>query len=85
MSLINCKECGHSISDKAKSCPSCGAAGKASSTSYVLATVAALGFGFAAALVAGVAFIMNGHDSMAVPGGIAFVVGAAVGWRRVMR
>jgi uncharacterized membrane protein YvbJ len=24
MSIVNCSECGHQISDKAKSCPSCG-------------------------------------------------------------
>jgi uncharacterized membrane protein YccC len=24
MAIVNCSECGHRISDKAKSCPSCG-------------------------------------------------------------
>ena len=28
MSLINCKECGEKISDKAKCCPKCGAPNK---------------------------------------------------------
>lgn len=25
MTLVNCKECGHEVSDQAKSCPNCGA------------------------------------------------------------
>ena len=87
MAMIKCSECGHLESDKAHACPSCGVAiaSKPSAAKKGLAVIVAFGFGLVAAVVAMTAFIANGYESAAVPGLLAFVVGAAAGWFRVMR
>lgn len=84
MSLVKCHECGQNISTSAASCPSCGAKRK-SAASVLVASIAAIGFGLVSAVVAGTVFVMNGYQSFAVPGLIAFIVGALVGWRRVLK
>lgn len=86
MALINCRECGHQVSTKAQQCPSCGAVIKGSSpVKKGLGVIAALGFGFAAAIVAMTVFVMNDLDSAGVAGVVAFAVGAVVGWYRVVK
>lgn len=42
MSLIKCPECGHSVSDKAKTCPNCGVRIKKKSYAWLIFTVALL-------------------------------------------
>jgi RNA polymerase subunit RPABC4/transcription elongation factor Spt4 len=86
MSLVKCVECGNVVSDQAKTCPSCGISRQSkTAVRKGLAVVVAVGFGFVAAVVAGTVFIMNGHESIMVPGLLAFAVGALTGWYRVMK
>jgi hypothetical protein len=86
MAMTTCRECGHQISTTAKTCPSCGAERAAKAPIKTgLAVFTALGFGLVALIVARVVASMNGYDSTAIPSALAFLVGAAAGWYRVMR
>lgn len=42
MSLINCKECGHKVSDSAKACPSCGVKLRPKTTAFTKAATICL-------------------------------------------
>lgn len=53
MAIINCKECGADISDKAKACPKCGAPNDTISTGKLIELLLYL------ALIAGGAFYLN--------------------------
>ena len=86
MALISCTECGHKISDKAESCPSCGAQHKNRSKARKgLAVFVAVGFGLTATVVVGAVVIMNGIKDTTIPMLMAFAVGSVAGWFRVMR
>ena len=87
MAMIKCSECGQAVSSKAQACPGCGLpiSAKNSAAKKALAVVAAVGFGAVAAVVAMTVFVANGVDEPAVPGVLAFAVGALAGWTRVIR
>lgn len=86
MALITCGECGQAVSEKAAACLACGAPIKRSSAGRtVLAVVAAVGFGFAAMLVALLVAILNAVESPAMFALVAFAAGALAGWYRVKR
>jgi hypothetical protein len=87
MAMIKCSECGQMVSSKAQACPGCGLpiSAKDSAAKKSLAALVAVGFGAVAAVVVMTVFIMNGIDKLAVPGVLAFAVGALAGWTRVIR
>jgi hypothetical protein len=86
MAMTTCRECSHQISTTAKACPSCGAERTTKAPIRTgLAVFTALSFGLIAFLVARLVAVMNGYDSAAIPSALAFLVGAATGWYRVMR